>query len=76
MATDRRVAWGSVYLDHCPEPEQIAEDNGLRPWLGTFDPDGDSCEGCEIGGGLDCPGVWRWRDNDQLVTQEDRGPDA
>ena len=35
----------------------------------------DACEGCPIGGGLDCPGVWRWREDKRLVTQQDREQD-
>lgn len=64
---------GTVYLDHCSEPEDIAGElaRGVEAAKG-LDPDIDSCVGCPIGGGPDCPGVWRWRHDDSVVTQADR----
>lgn len=52
-----------VYLDHCPEV-----DRHDAPDLNVWEI-GDACEGCPIGGGLDCPGTWRWAGSNAIVTQ-------
>lgn len=66
---------GTVYLDNCPEPQDYANellDKGVDPEEAISEGDVLACGGCPIGGGLDCPGVWRWHHDHSLVTQADR----
>jgi hypothetical protein len=57
-----------VYLDYCDQvPILDEEDLELEDEAGLV-----ACEGCPVGGGLDCPGTWRWRATDRIVTQAER----
>lgn len=66
---------GTVYLDHCPEPGYIAaelEVKGVDPEEAQQEGEELACAGCPVGGGPDCPGVWKWTHDHSIVTQADR----
>ena len=67
MTSPARFDPFDTYLDNCIELDEESEADGDGGW-----PELGACEGCPIGGGLDCNGVWRWRSTDAQVTQAER----
>lgn len=69
LLLDNLDAWrcfeGNVYLDYCAEVFDVQEGETAE------DAEIAACDDCPIGGGLDCPGVWRWRGSHRVVTQAD-----
>lgn len=62
----RDIEFGT-YLDYCSEVDQL-------PGETAEEADVAACDDCPLGGAgrMDCSGVWRWRDDNEIVTDADR----